>query len=307
MARKMIFICISLMICISFTACIDKSSNMEQLKISNIKIFKDTPAWELANAVKSQDKDKIVEISEYNPEILNYQDPKYGATLLLWAIGMEKYDSAKALLECGADPDIATIPLGKTPLLQASGYSWIDTEAKKDPKYVQLLLSYGADPNKSYIGYINSESQSLIEPGATPLMYSIGTGIEKTKALIKAGADINQKSNSQSTAAIYALLNNRDPRYAYYLIVEKKAIISEPYFSRIILSGDNPNKEFYPVDILRNWIFALDSEEYKMKMEIVKEFERQGVNYWSTEIPERALEKIKKLYPNSWEEVIKKY
>jgi hypothetical protein len=36
------------------------------------------------------------------------------------------------------------------------------------------------------------------------------------------------------------------------------------------LPGENPNDEFYPVDILRNWVYPLDSEEYKLKMEIVK-------------------------------------
>lgn len=307
MARKIIFICISVMLCFTSTACLDNSSNMEDLKISNIKIYKDTPAWELAKAVKNQDKDKIVKISEENPEILNYQDPQYGATLLLWSIGMEKYDSAKALLECGSDPDIATIPYGKTPLLQASSYSWIDREAKKDPKYVELLLNYDADPNKSYIGYINSESQSVIEPDATPLMRSIGAGIEKTKVLVESGADINQKSNSQSTAAIYALIYDQDPRYAHYLIVEMQAIVSEPFLSKIILSGDDPNKKFHPVDILRDWVFDLDSEEYRMKMEIVEEFKRQGIDYRSTVIPKRTLDYIKKRYPDTWEEVITKY
>jgi hypothetical protein len=60
--------------------------------------------------------------------------------------------------------------------------------------------------------------------------------------------------------------------YAYYLIIEKKAKINEPYFrgEHMALPGENPNDEFYPVDILRNWVYPLDSEEYKLKMEIVK-------------------------------------
>lgn len=40
------------------------------------------------------------------------------------------------------------------------------------------------------------------------------------------------------------------------------------------MSGDNPNDKFYPVDILRYWVYDLDSKEYKIKMEIVKEFVR---------------------------------
>ena len=42
-------------------------------------------------------------------------------------------------------------------------------------------------------------------------------------------------------------------------------------------------------------------------MEIVKEFERQGVNYWDTKINKYTLQQIKKLYPDTWEEYIKKY
>lgn len=93
--------------------------------------------------------------------------------------------------------------------------------------------------------------------------------------------------------------------YAHYLIVEKKAKISEPYYS--MFEDVDPNQKFFPVEILRDWIYALDSEEYKIKMEIVEEFARQGVNYWDTEIPEYTLNLIKKRYPDTWEEYIEKY
>jgi hypothetical protein len=44
-----------------------------------------------------------------------------------------------------------------------------------------------------------------------------------------------------------------------------------------------------------------------MKMEIVEEFKRQGVDYWGTEVPKSRFEQIKKLYPDTWEEYIQKY
>lgn len=293
-----------LMICFTIAGC---SRKIEKIEIVDIRIFKDTPAWSLAKAVDKQDIKKIEEILLLNPNIVDYQEPTFGATMLLWAVGMEKYESAKKLLEYGANPNLATFKYGDTPLIVASNYSWIDNEAKKDPKYVKLLLDFGADPNLAYIGYSDPKLKSFNEPGTTPLMATIGSGIDKTKALVEAGADINQKSSSQSTAAIYALIDNRDPIYAYYLIVEKKAIVSEPYYGLYILSDDNPNETFLPVDILRTWVFDIDSEEYRLKMEIVKEFERQGVDYWSTEIPDRILDRIIKLYPDTWEEYILKY
>lgn len=127
--------------------------------INNINIYKNTPAWELAQAVKGEKTKTIEKIAKDNPGPLNYQEAKYGATLLLWSVGMEKYKSAETLLKCGADPNIASTVEGETPLFLASGFSWVDTKAKKDAKYVKLLLNYGADPNKNYIGYNSDEKK----------------------------------------------------------------------------------------------------------------------------------------------------
>lgn len=273
--------------------------------ITDINIYKDTEAWELALAVKGEEVKEIEKILREKPELVNYQDPKYGATLLLWSVGMEKYESAEALLKCGADPDIASTDDGKTPLYVAAGFSWIDNDFKKDPKYVKLLLNYGADPNKTYTA---TENNSM-DRGESPLMNSIGCGIEKTKALVEGGADINYKQENGYTAAVSALGSFAGPEYAYYLVVEKKAKVNEPYVrsEEMTMRGDDPDEKLYPVDGLRQWVFDLNSEEYKMKMEIVAECERQGADYWSTPVPRNRLSQIKKLYPDSWEEYIKKY
>lgn len=263
----------------------------EEYRITNVKIFKDTPVWELALAVKNEKTRTIEKLAKENPELLNYQEPKYGATLLLWAVGMEKYKSAEALLKCGADPNIASTVDGMTPLYLAAGFSWIDNYAKKDPKFVKLLLKYNADPNITYGG------NAIIEPGTSPLMNSIRCGIEKTKALVEAGAYINYKTKSGTTAAIKALLAGQNAtlealEYAHYLIVEKKAKVTDPYYPWLVYEENNI-QELYPVDILRRWVYPLDSEEYRIKMEIVEEFARQGVNYWDTEIDKYTLEQIK--------------
>lgn len=99
-------------------------------------------------------------------------------------------------------------------------------------------------------------------------MNSIGCGIEKTKALVEGGADINYKTKSGYTAAIVALQIGGSygtieaMQYSYYLITEKKAKIDEPYYKpeNVTMPNDNQNDKFYPVDILRNWITQLDSE-----------------------------------------------
>jgi len=278
--------------------------------ITNVGIYKDTPVWELAKAVKNNNTWKIKSILKKNPELVDYQDPKYGATLLIWAVGTEHYNSAKALLECGANPDIICTHTGGTALYTASGYSWVDNFANKDAKYVQLLLEHGADPN---IGFAGSEYNNIYEIGTTPLMRSIGCGIEKTKALVEGGADINyQLPESKETAAIIAInhvwSNTLDSEmiYAYYLIVEKKADISQAHYYGKNFEGETI--VFSPVDDLRRWTpDDLESEGYQMKMAIVEEFKKNGYDYWATEVPQDIIDQYKKLYPDTWKDYIDKY
>ena len=286
-----------------------------EYKINDIRIYKDTPVWELAQAVKNQDIKKISQIAERDPKLLDYQDSQYGTTLLFWAVAWEKYDSAEALLKAGADPDIISTYEGGTALYLAAGYSYADSQAKKDPKYVRLLLDYGADPN---IGFVGNDHNNMTEIGITPLINSIGCGFEKTKAIVEAGADINYHTPSGMTAAIKALQLMKGARkevsieveimaYAYYLIVEKAASITEPY-SIVINNADSIDAPtHYPVMLLRQCLPALDLEGYKYKMAIIGEFARQGVDYWSAEIPNDTLVQIQKLYPDSWEEYIRRY
>ena len=315
---------------------------------TSIRIFKGTEVWDLAVAVNRQNVKKIDKIAEQSPELLDFQDPFYRATLLMWAVGMEKYQSAEALLKNGADPNIIADGtdiyramleealakddlgffswpppepfMGETALFIASRFSWIDNQAKRDPKYVKLLLEYGADPNiyltsgPHYVTFSNGTRYTYgTEAGTSPLIESIGCGIEKTKALVEAGADIDHQTESGRTVALKALrgvnVTIEQRKYAHYLIVEKKANVTEPYFRDLhaTLHGLDPDEKFYPVDALRDWICDLDSEEYQLKMEIVEEFARQGVDYWDTEIPKDRLEQIQKLYPDTWEDYIKKY
>lgn len=281
-----------------------------QMRITNVRIYKDTEAWDLAQAVYKEDVNTIKAIAEKQPELLNYKDPIFGCPLVIWAVGREKYNSLQALLETGADPNI-TYENGKTALWEAANFSWIDNDAKEDAKYVRLLLQYGADPNKAFQVDLAQDPYGF--GSTTPLMRSIQCGIQKTKALVEAGADINATTEIGVTAASIALREGPTSmigrlEYAYYLIVEKGADITIPEQGRVVDQyGNEQPKQFYPVEYLREWVYDLDSDKHKIKMEIVEAFAKQGVDYWSTPIHDSILEQIKKLYPDSWEEYILKY
>ena len=49
--------------------------------------FENTKAWELAKAVQDEDVTNIERLVAENPKIINYQEPKYGNTLLMLTIG----------------------------------------------------------------------------------------------------------------------------------------------------------------------------------------------------------------------------
>ncbi len=311
MSRKVIIILMALTVLLGFCTCesrYPKGVMNGALYRKEIGNFRDTEAWELAKAVKWQNTGKIKKILKDNPELVNFQDPTHDMTLLMWAIGTEKYKSAKTLLECGADPNIASEAwYGETALLIACGFSWVDTFAKTSPKYVDLLLEYGADPNQCYTsGYKKGES---------PLMEAIGGGLDKVKSLVEGGADINYvKNNGTGRTAVecsitYALID--DIETVHYLIVEKKADIPAPYFYKISDLSTNPitevTKVCYPLEDLRDWgmNFELDSPKYQIKLEIINELISRGVDYYAIEIPKNELERIKKQYPDTWEEYIK--
>ena len=94
--------------------------------------------------------------------------------------------------------------------------------------------------------------------------------------------------------------------YAYYLIVEKKADISQKYYYS--KRHDGTVIAFSPVAQLRYWTpDDLESEGYQMKMAIVEEFKKNGYDYWATEVPQDIIDQYKKLYPDTWEDYIAHY
>lgn len=281
----------------------------EELTVQDIEIFKKTIAWDLVQAVNENDVIKIQNVLKVNSELANVQDPIFGTTPLMWAVGAEKYESAKALLDNGANPNLIS-KIGTTALFEAVSFSWYDTQANEDPKFVKLLLDYKADPNINYCPPKIDGQTDPIECGTSPLMHSISKGFEKVKLLVDAGAKVDYKTKSGNTASYQALLLE-DVNSAHFLIVEKKAKTIDPVYSYSLNDADtiDVSKPHYPVDLLLDWTFEINSSEYQKKKEIIAAFKNQGVDYESRKanISNLILRRIKKIYPTGWEEYIKRY
>jgi hypothetical protein len=307
MSRKHFYYTLVLFLCVT-VSCIDKKGKLDKF---DIELFKNTPAWNLAKAIENEDISQINDILTSDSALVNYQESLYGITPLIRAIGTDKYRSTCKLLECGANPDLAS-KIGSTPLFEAISYRWGDVSAKGDTKYIKLLLSYGANPNLGYFYRKVKGETNPIEYGISPLMYVItySSGYDIAKLLVQSGANINFKTSLGTTPAIKALLME-DINSAFYLIVENKAKVTEPYFYYSLINDNvvEKNKPHYPVDLLLGMTYEIGTDKYYKKMSIIQEFERQGVDYKSRKekISKLILRKIKKMHPDDWQEYLNKY
>ncbi len=261
--------------------------------VTSIDIYKETPVWELAKAVKSENIEKINFLCSQNIDWINYKEPIAGTPLLYWAVGSGKYKSVEALLKRGGNPNIYQNSSGTTPIFLASSFRWNEKSLKNNPQYIKILLEYGADPNIpcSDNAYDSFWDNSFPDKGSTPLMHAVKS-IDDNRTIIQLllenGANINAKTNTGATAASFALYYGHY-KNAYQLIVENHAQIKDAYYdSTLDKKNTGENEKKYPVELLNEYIWEVDSNtpEYKIKESIIAEFKRQGVDYYKTNIIE---------------------
>ena len=297
-----------------------------------LESFKNTNDYELAKAIKDSSVRKIDEFLIHDKSIVerSYNENYY--SVLHFAAELERTDAIKHLLRNGFNPNVKTIS-GETPLHIAAGFpSIVFYNSYRNCEVVETLLDYDADTEMLYTFQMVKDIESVpmtplmssirnslsfaASSSLSPIMPSMGMNdisqnrrkyvcLEKTKMLVEKGnADVNRKTTYDVTASILALYYGEIEK-AHYLISQKKAQVTDVFY----ISEDNFNKKIQtrPVELLRKLLYPLDSEEYKLKQEIIEEFKRQGIDYYSEPIPDDVLDKIKRLYPKTWEEYIKVY
>lgn len=259
-----------------FTLSLGCLTTTEGLKDEDIRIFKNTQAWDLAKAINKEDILEIKKIIEDDTVLINFRDPKFGQTLLEWGISTDKYKSSEMLLKLGANPDLRNTYNGKNPLIRAA-------VKYENPEYLKLLIKYGANPNSNIV----PESAKKF-PMSTPLITAAGdASLENLKTLVEANADINFTTPEGNTALEEAALMNQVVNVKY-LLIEKHAEFKQIFSTN--LQGENK----YLVDYMREWPFEIGSEEWKCKMEIVAFLKEHGMDYSKAKVPKEIQESYSK-------------
>jgi hypothetical protein len=255
------------------------------------RLFQGTPAWALAKAIKNCDTTQITDIVSKDRTLLEYRDPKFGETLLEIAVMTLRYNSVKTLISLGADPNAQDKYAGSSPLMHAADILLTDSGTYgSNPKYLKLLLQHGGDPN--------SEQKGERPPGynvrLTPLLNACGTGyLDYVKLLVDAGADVKYDNNGQTLLFNALFSATPDPELVLYLI-DKGVDYKKPLLTRL------DGSKLYITDMMRDWLFDLDSDKYKKKMQLANLLKMNGMDYWKTKIPERFLDSYPKEYLNKY-------
>lgn len=267
-----------------------------------------TDDYELAKAVQKGDAKLIKKICKENPLLVKNTFTEKRYSVLHFACEIQNKKAVKSLLEAGINPNAVT-ENNDTALMYMflSKYYWPEIEKRSfrnnRKKIVELLIDYGIDCNiagKNDFGKLYGYQINNSEHYITPLMISSGEGaVDCIELMIQKGkADINAKTENGATSLVCAL-DNFKFEVARILLCKYHADATEPFS----INGQNCRT----ASLLRGFIFPLNSKKHNMKKEIIQELKNQGIDYYSEPIPDDVLDKIKELYPNTWEEYIKEY
>ncbi len=224
----------------------------------------------------------MVKIEKEKHLNLNYADDKHGLSLLNWCIISLKIKAFEKLLELGADPNWQdTFRRFAPPITNAA-------EENTTSKYLELSLKYNGNVN-----LLSKKTEGIQEQ--TPLLGAIYSNrMESIKMLVDKGADVNLTTDSFWSPLAEALIQKKIAVAKYLL--DKGADYNNMRFTTI--DGQKLNI----LDFLRDNVFRLNSDQYKIKMEIVTFLKTIGLDYWKDPIPDN----IKSSYKDD-KEFLSKY
>ncbi len=178
-----------------------------------------TPESQLVTAIENRNVDKVKQLIAKNPKLLNGAINEDGDTALITACYGGNLNILNALINAGADVNMANKENGYTPLLISFD---LDT--------VNALINAGADVNLA-----NKES------GTTPLILACSRiSIKVVAALINAGADLNAMDKNGNTAL---LISERALGESRFLKNEEKQKRAQRLINILKQAGAKPTKK----------------------------------------------------------------
>jgi len=268
----------------------EKEVDKSKLLGYDYRLFQKTPAWELAKAVWDDDFKKINELTKKDKNLINYQEPKYGQTLLFLTMWHNQKETFKLLLSLGADLNIHDTYDGASPIIKACEYGF-------NIEFAMILLRHGANPSDIEIGKRREGNSTRY----TPLMAAAESGnIDLVELLVNKGANLNYKNEFGRSALNVAITQGK---YDVILYLLKNRVDYRMPTSQ----NEDQHKTYYIEDELQYMLPELNSSEYKTKMLIVDFLKGKGVIYKRVPVPEYVLKQMKDRYPNNWQEYLEKY
>lgn len=308
MSKKYI---IFLFLIILFSSC-KNDSNKNTMHL----MFPKEEDYAAAVLIKNNKLSSLEKYLEKNKDMIvrSHSSEQY-YSILHEAVKLNNKEAVKLLLSKGFNPNVLSPTCSPLKIACSVNTNLQTAEDYEDATIIELLLEYGADPE---IGVISSmiypdTKTEFDQNEQTPLMIlSQFPGFidvrKKINVLIKKGnADVNYKTQTGFTAVAASLLDKDSINVAAYLICELHADVNTEFYDNVYQLMNEPSKKHSPVQLLRNIVFPLDTEEYKLKQSIIQEFLTQDIDYYSEPIPQNVIEYAKQNYPDSWEEYLKVY
>ncbi|MDR2122352.1 MAG: ankyrin repeat domain-containing protein [Flavobacteriaceae bacterium] len=229
------------------------------------ELFKDTPVYQLAKAVESDDLLKINHLVKEEKMKVNYREPKFGNNLLMLAIVNQKEETVKTLLDLGADPNLKNTYSNDTALTVAIQYM----ESCNLDK-IKLLVAHGADVNTEKFNKQEMLKDSIYHTyhvTVLKLAASKKSCINLVKYLVDKGANINLYASYEGDGGITSALIHNNLDVALYLIKHPSTKIPDVVYIRD-QGGENEQK-LSITDMLEEENYSSDPKKQKYKEEIL--------------------------------------
>lgn len=237
-----------------------------------IDSFKDTKAYELAKAVAKEDLEAIERIVKEDLTLMEFTESTYGSNVLVLSVNIEKFKSFEKLLELGANPNFINPYTKYSVLIMAIQPFGSQFEWRKDNRYIELLLHYGADPNYSVENdFTNEKGHSIFSK--SPLVAASNLDLAAVKILVNNGADPYMKLGEKQTTGFSEAVSAVKFDIIDFYIDSLNVDVFQPVRVR-------KKDSLFVQDYIKKFMaYTEGSEGYERKQNLIKKLEGMGVDF----------------------------